>query len=205
MRPAPSRRSVAAVGATFALVIALAGCSDEGGDAPGSAAGAPTSAEPGAPAPGASEGEGPTGTAPEAAVALAASIRPALDAVEAELGAGQRYFEVTATAQLTNVFVAVDDATAVVAYAYLDGELQAPAPRRDGASGSTFGAGDVELDPATVLAGVAGELPSATIESLSVYGSPSGVTYVALARSEAGGLLDVELAADGRVLAVDPR
>ena len=136
---------------------------------------------------------------------LGADILDAVAAVEAERGAGQEYFEVTAAALVTNVFVAVDEATAAIPYAFIDGELLEPEPRLDGASGFTFGADAIELDAAVVLSQVAEELPDATIESLSVEGGDGGIVrYVALVRSDAGGLLEVTVGPDGAVLAVDP-
>lgn len=134
-----------------------------------------------------------------------ADIRLAVDAVEAEMGAGQDYFEVTATPQLTNVFVAIDDATAAVPYLFVDGELQPPAPTRTGASGFTFTADAIDFDEDSVLDAVARELPDASIESLSVEGGEGGtVRYVVSVRSEVGGTLDVTVGPDGSVLAVDP-
>lgn len=141
----------------------------------------------------------------EADHGFAADVEAAIEAVEAELGAPQQFFEVTATPQLTNVFVAVDDATAAVPYVFLDGELQAPAPALEGASGFTFGADAVRFDVDSVLSQVADEVPDATIESLSVEGGEAGsVRYVVVVRSPAGGQLDVTVAPDGSVLAVDP-
>jgi len=136
---------------------------------------------------------------------LGADIVAAVAAVEAERGAGQEYFEVTAAALVTNVFVAVDDATAAIPYAFIDGELLPPEPRLDGASGFTFGADAIAFDADAVLSQLAGEVPDATIESLSVEGGDGGIVrYVALVRSEVGGLLEVTLGPDGAVLAVDP-
>ncbi len=131
-------------------------------------------------------------------------IPDAVAAVEAELGAGQQYFEVTATPQLTNVFVAIDDATAAVPYVFLDGELQEPAPSLD-ASGYTFDAAAIDVDTDTVLDRIADEVPGATIESFSVEGGEGGVVrYVVSVRSGEGGLLDVVVGPDGSILEVDP-
>ena len=137
-----------------------------------------------------------------------ADIEAAIDAVDAERGAAQQYFEVTANPQLTNVFVAVDDATAAVPYVFVDGELQAPAPRLEGASGFTFGAADVDIDESRVLSQVEAEVPGASIVALSVEGgsveSGSAVRYVVSAQSDRGGFLDITVSGDGRILAVDP-
>ena len=137
-----------------------------------------------------------------------ADIEAAVDAVDAERGAAQQYFEVTANPQLTNVFVAVDDATAAVPYVFVDGELQAPAPRLEGASGFTFGAADVDIDESRVLSQVEAEVPGASIVALSVEGgsveSGSAVRYVVSAQSDRGGFLDITVSGDGRILAVDP-
>lgn len=136
---------------------------------------------------------------------LAADIRSAVTAVEAERGAGQEFFEVTATAPITNVFVAVDDATAAVPYVYRDGTLEPPAPVLSGASGFTFTAADIDFDDNAVLSKIADELPDAVVQSLSVEGGDNGsVRYVVSVLSDAGGVLDITVAADGDVLSVDP-
>ncbi len=131
-------------------------------------------------------------------------VLDALAAVEDELGGPQVFFEVTANAQFTNVFVAVDDATAAVPYAYLDGELQPPAPTQQGASGNTFVAADVDFEPDRVLSGVATDLPDTQIDAISVYGDGFGATYVLRATSGAGGFLDIVVGADGTIFSVDP-
>jgi hypothetical protein len=134
-----------------------------------------------------------------------ADIGPAIEAVEAELGAGQQYFEVTANEVVTNLFVAVDDATAAVPYVYLDGELQPPAPKLTGASGFTFSADAVDFDEETILDAVSDELPETTIEAFSIEGGDGGaVRYVVSTLSPEGGRLDVTVAPDGTILAVDP-
>lgn len=138
-------------------------------------------------------------------LSFAADVGRAAAAVEAEIGAGQAFFEITATPKHTNVFVATDDATVAVPYVFLDGELQPPAPALDGASGYTFGADALDYDADAILAQIAAEVPGATIESLSVVGGDGDtVRYVVAVRSAEGGWLDVTVAPDGRVLEVDP-
>lgn len=133
------------------------------------------------------------------------TIAPAIAAVEAELGAGQQYFEVTASEQVTNIFVAIDDGTAAIPYVYLDGELQPPAPTLTGASGFTFAAAAVDFDVDTILGGVGEEIPDSTIETLSVEGGEGGIVrYVVSTMSAQGGMLDVTVDAAGAILAVDP-
>ena len=136
--------------------------------------------------------------------AFVADISAAVEAVEAERGPGQEYFEVTAGPQFTNVFVAVEDATAAIPYVYRDGQLEPPAPTLSGASGFTFTAEAADVDDA-ILATVLDELPEATIEAVSIEGGDGGaVRYVVTARSPEGGVLEVTVARDGAVLAVDP-
>ena len=146
------------------------------------------------------DGDDPTG-----ADSFVAEIRPAIEAVEAELGVGQEFFEVTASELVVNLFVAVDGATAAVPYVYLDGELQPPAPTLTGASGFTFTADAVDFDEDTILDAVGQELTESTIEAFSVEGGDGGVVrYVVSTLSPEGGRLDVAVASDGTVLEVDP-
>jgi len=136
---------------------------------------------------------------------LVADIAPAIAAVEAELGGPQDFFEVNATAQLINVFVATDGGTTATAYVYLDGELQPPAPPRDVSGGSTFGADAVDFDPDVIFGGIADELDNPDVTQFVVVGGPGGaVQYSAFVMSSEGGVLDVLLDPNGAVLGVNP-
>ncbi len=174
-----------------AITLAIAGCG--GDEAPGAVTTAATTTTSVA-----------SSGAETATPAFVDDVFAAIDAVEAELGAGQRFFEVTANAQFTNVFVAVDDGTAAVAYAFVDGELQPPAPKQTGADGLTFGRDDVEFDPELVLSGVQAELSESMVDAISVYGDGVGATYVLAATSPAGGFLDIVVGPEGQVFSVDP-
>ena len=131
-------------------------------------------------------------------------IAPAVAAVEAELGGPPQFFEINATPQVVNLFVATDDAMQVVPYVYVGGEL-ATAAEPAGAEGSTFGADALTFDSATVLDAIEAELPDADVVLFSVAGGPGGaVQYTASVQSADGGSLDVVLGPDGSVESVTP-
>ena len=132
-------------------------------------------------------------------------IGPAIAAVEAELGGPQQYFEVNATPQVVNVFVATDggDGRDPVR---LRRRRAGPGRRiRARAEGATFAADALTFDPATVLDGLTAELPGSDVVLFTVLGGPGGaVQYTAGVQSSEGGTLDVTLGPDGAVQAVDP-
>jgi hypothetical protein len=136
---------------------------------------------------------------------LVGEIAPAIAAVEAELGGPQDYFEVNATPQLVNLFVAANGGLTATAYVYLAGELQPPAPPRDVTSGETFRAEALDFDPDAIFSGVDDELGEPAVTQFVVVGGPGGaVQYSAFVVSSEGGVLDVLLGPDGAVLGVNP-
>ena len=140
----------------------------------------------------------------DTATPIVDQIAPAVAAVEAELGGPQQFFEVNATPQAVNLFVATDGATEVTPYVYVGGEL-APAAEPAGAEGPTFGADALTFDPATVLDAIGAELPGSEVTIFSVAGGPGGaVQYTATVQSGEGGALDVVLGPDGSVQSVMP-
>ncbi len=177
---------------TLLVLTSVVGCSNDGDETSGSN--------------GSSDGvESGVVEADDDLQALAVALRDAATAVDAELGAPQSFFELTATPKLTNVFVAIDEATAAVPYVFIDGVLEPPAPTIDGVTGYTFEADALTFDETVLLGRIADELPSAIIESVSVEGGPGGaVRYVVSARSDDGGLLEVIVGPTGAILSADP-
>ena len=96
---------------------------------------------------------------PADAPVLVEQIAPAVAAVEAELGGPQQYFEVNATPQLVNLFVADRRRRRRSRRTCTSAASSPRPPSRRRAEGATFGADALTFDPATVLDGVADELP----------------------------------------------
>ncbi len=130
-------------------------------------------------------------------------ITDAVAAVEAELGAPQQFFEVNATPTIVNLFLAVDDATAAVAYVYAAGELNDPSPPQP-ASGPTFGADDIAFDETTVLALVRSQLSTSNFRLFSITGiEQGGVQYQVVIESTQGTEFVVYLSGNGAILGTD--
>ncbi|HNJ97470.1 MAG TPA: hypothetical protein PLV13_05060 [Ilumatobacteraceae bacterium] len=134
---------------------------------------------------------------------LVDQIDEAIAALEAQLGGPQQYFEVNATAQLVNLFVALNNGAVAQPWVYVGGELTSA--EGQAASGGTFTAADLDFDPDLVLSKISAELPGAALESFYVNGDGKGnVQYGVLVTSAQGGGLDVLVGPDGAILSVDP-
>ncbi len=130
-------------------------------------------------------------------------IDGAVAALEAELGGPQEYFEINATAQLVNLFVALDGGTMAQPWLYFDGQLtsEAPAP----AAGGVLLAVDLDFNPSKIFSQLEAELPGVTIESFYIHGDGQGaIQYGALLTTSQGGGLDVQLGPDGRIISSEP-
>lgn len=138
-------------------------------------------------------GEGPAGGP------LVGDIDEAVAAVEAFYGSPQEYVEVSATDEVVSLIVAVDD-TVEQAFWQPSGGLTDPVPVGSDER-PTFRADTIAFDPASILDGVAEQLPDSEIVDFAVTGNGAGgVVYDARLRSSRGGVLLVLLAADGTVL-----
>ena len=175
-------RRVTSVG--IAICLAFVGCSDDGASSDSTIESTTTSA---------------SSVAVSTELPIVDHVDDAIAAVEAALMGPQKYFEINATAQLVNLFVALEDGTAAQAWLYLDGELTSdePAP----AKGGTFRAADLDIDSATIFSRLQIELPGATVESFYIHGDGQGaVQYGVLLTTSLGGALDVRLSSAGQIL-----
>lgn len=185
------RRRVRALVAA-ATVVALAAC---GGD------GAVDGSDASAPVP-----TGPVDCAPAPPPLVVDQIGDALAAVAADRPGPQRFFEVNATAAVVNMFLATTDAagrSATAPYSWAAGQLRGESEQE--ASGNTFEAAAITLDPERVLSCVSALLPDSQLDAFVVEGGPDGaVRYSVVLTSQQGGQLVVEVNGQGQVLAVDP-
>ncbi|MDP2289579.1 MAG: hypothetical protein Q8M22_00225 [Actinomycetota bacterium] len=184
-------RTARASAALLALMIGVAACSSDGDD---SSTSTPDSSV---------GGDVSVPDVADDALPIIDQIPVAIAALEAETGGPAEFFEVNATAQLVNLFVALNDGAVAQPWLYVGGTLTAS--EGQAANGGTFAGADVEFDPEVVLSQVLTEVPGIRIESFYIHGDGEGnVLYGVLATSERGGGLDIVLGADGTVKSVDP-
>jgi hypothetical protein len=141
-------------------------------------------------------------------------VGDAVAAVEAELGAPQRLFEIDASFAFVNVIVATAASgtgassslptTTAVRYRWVP-DQPLDVEEMGEAQGATFAAADLAFDPRTVLSCVRTELASSTIDLLEIVGSDGGApVYTVFVSSEQGGQLAVQVSPAGQVQSVDP-
>ena len=142
----------------------------------------------------------------DTAVPIVDRIPDAVAAVEAHYGAPQEYFEISARLDSVGFVVAVDDATAAEQGSWTpEGGIEGPEPAGE-ASGATFSADQVDLDPDRIFDRLQDELDDPAIIDLAIQGGPNGtVIYDASIASESGGALLVLLGSDGEIQAVQGR
>jgi hypothetical protein len=129
-------------------------------------------------------------------------IAEAVSALETKLGGPQQYFEINATSQLVNLFVALNDGKLVQPWVYLDGELSSTEGRD--ASGFSFAAAALKFDPDKVLSRLQAELPKSRPDVFVVEAGKDGtVRYSVAVTSQQGGQLVVVVGPDGTVQSVD--
>jgi hypothetical protein len=145
----------------------------------------------------------PSGSAPAAAGSLprADLIDDAVAALETRLGAPQQYFEINATGQLVNLFVALNDGKLVQPWVYLDGELSST--EGHDATGFTFDKSALDFDAGKVFSRIQAELPQSKPDAFIVEAGAGGIVrYSVTVTSSQGGQLVVVVGPDGAVKSV---
>lgn len=191
-----ARSRARVVPALLACALSAASCSDDSSSTTSSPATSPASG-------GDSTGGADASSPAVNQLPIVDQILVAIAALETETGGPVEYFEINATAQLVNLFVALNDGAVAQPWLFAGGELTSAEGQQ--ASGGTFAGADVVFDPATIFDLLLAEVPGIRVESFYVHGDGAGnLLYGVLATSERGGGFDIVLAADGSVLSVDP-
>ena len=156
--------------------------------------------------------------APDTAGLRIDQIETALNALEQKAGAGLEFFEINATTELVNVFVATDldgipnaDGLpdAVVHYVFTEKDGLETAPDPVGANGPTFARTALDYEPSTILRKVLSELPDSTPQMfvLTAAGtaaeSTGTVQYRLIMQSSQGGQMSVVLTNSGEIIGTD--
>lgn len=156
--------------------------------------------------------------APDTAGLRLDQIENALDAVEQKAGTDVQFFEINATNELVNVFVATDlDGTpnadglpdAVVHYVFTEKDGLETAPEPVGANGPTFARAALDYEPSSILKKVLSELPESTPQMFVITAagtaekSTGTVQYRLLMQSSQGGQMSIVLTSTGEIVGTD--
>ena len=161
---------------------------------------------------------GKNSAAPDTAGLRIDQIETALNALEQKDGADLEFFEINATTDLVNIFVATDldgipnaDGLpdAVVHYVFTEKDGLETAPDPVGANGPTFARTALDYEPSTILRKVLSELPDSTPQMfvLTAAGtateSTGTVQYRLIMQSSQGGQMSVILTNSGEIIGTD--
>ena len=161
---------------------------------------------------------GKNSAAPDTAGLRIDQIETALNALEQKDGADLEFFEINATTDLVNIFVATDldgipnaDGLpdAVVHYDFTEKDGLETAPDPVGANGPTFARTALDYEPSTILRKVLSELPDSTPQMfvLTAAGtateSTGTVQYRLIMQSSQGGQMSVVLTNSGEIIGTD--
>jgi hypothetical protein len=135
-----------------------------------------------------------------AARPLVEEIPAAVEALEAELGSPQAYFEINADPAKVTLWVASDEASEATPWVFADGELSQADEPQD-AEGETFTAEEgLTFESDTVLDQVLADFGDKVQQFSIVGGAGDTVRFGAIVQSDRGGQLDVGLGPDGEIV-----